>query len=193
MPLKLDIKNFGPITSGSFELKPLTIFIGPNNAGKSYAAMLTHGISNTLRSPLTQWMSSSISKSLEQSRLLESSLDALVDISWKDGPELSPPEKLRDDLRAFIVNIYEERLGKEVSRLFTSPIRDLRRIDSRSSSLNLSLGAHRVSLSHHSKGFELKSLCQPSFEVNEKSLTSFSRDTKGPSKNYFPICRGLMV
>ena len=42
--LRLKIKNFGPISKGALNLKPLTIFVGPNNSGKSYAAMLIHSI-----------------------------------------------------------------------------------------------------------------------------------------------------
>ncbi|MFZ8844768.1 AAA family ATPase [Thermoflexus sp.] len=48
--LRIEIENFGPIASGSFELRPLTLFIGPNNAGKSYAATLAHSIVRTIRS-----------------------------------------------------------------------------------------------------------------------------------------------
>lgn len=36
------IENFGPISKGSLEIKPMTIFIGTNNTGKSYSAMLIH-------------------------------------------------------------------------------------------------------------------------------------------------------
>ena len=36
--LKLAVKNFGPIREGEVEFKPLTVFIGPNNSGKSYMA-----------------------------------------------------------------------------------------------------------------------------------------------------------
>lgn len=46
--LDLDIKNFGPIASASISLRPLTVFIGPNNSGKSYAARLLHSIVGTL-------------------------------------------------------------------------------------------------------------------------------------------------
>jgi predicted ATPase len=48
--LRIEIENFGPIASGSFELRPLTLFIGPNNTGKSYAATLAHSIVRTIRS-----------------------------------------------------------------------------------------------------------------------------------------------
>ena len=42
--LRIKIKNFGPVYQGDVVLKPLTIFIGPNNSGKSYTAMLIHSI-----------------------------------------------------------------------------------------------------------------------------------------------------
>ena len=42
--LNLVLKNFGPIRSGKIELKPLTIFMGSNNSGKSYAALLIYSI-----------------------------------------------------------------------------------------------------------------------------------------------------
>ena len=42
--LKLSVQNFGPVKEGEFELKPLTIFIGPNNSGKSYMATLVYAL-----------------------------------------------------------------------------------------------------------------------------------------------------
>ena len=42
--LKIEVEDFGPISGGRISLKPLTLFIGPNNSGKSYAAMLIHSI-----------------------------------------------------------------------------------------------------------------------------------------------------
>jgi predicted ATPase len=42
--MNLKIGNFGPISSGEIDLKPLTILIGPNHSGKSYLAMLVNSI-----------------------------------------------------------------------------------------------------------------------------------------------------
>ena len=42
--LEVELTNFGPISKGKFKIKPLTIFVGPNNSGKTYAAMLAHSI-----------------------------------------------------------------------------------------------------------------------------------------------------
>ena len=46
--LTVSVENFGPIREGTVELRPLTVFVGPNNSGKSYMAMLLYAISRTL-------------------------------------------------------------------------------------------------------------------------------------------------
>src|SRR3990167_1898741 len=42
--LSLQVKDFGPISEGDVQLKPLTVFIGPNNSGKSYLAILAYAL-----------------------------------------------------------------------------------------------------------------------------------------------------
>ena len=42
--LNIRIENFGPISKGEIRLKPLTVLMGPNNSGKSYAAMLIYSL-----------------------------------------------------------------------------------------------------------------------------------------------------
>ncbi len=49
--LKIEAKDFGPISSAKITLKPLTLFIGPNNSGKSYAAMLYRAASSAILAP----------------------------------------------------------------------------------------------------------------------------------------------
>ncbi len=48
--LEVSVSNFGPIIEGSVRLRPLTVFVGPNNAGKSYLAMLIYGLLQSTRS-----------------------------------------------------------------------------------------------------------------------------------------------
>ena len=42
--LTISVKNFGPIAEGSVDLKPLTIFVGPSNTGKSYMATAVYAL-----------------------------------------------------------------------------------------------------------------------------------------------------
>ena len=46
--VEITVKNFGPITEANIDLRPLTVFVGPSNTGKTYFATLVyalHGIS----------------------------------------------------------------------------------------------------------------------------------------------------
>ena len=43
--LILDVENFGPIAEAKgVEIKPMTVFVGPSNTGKSYLAILLHSM-----------------------------------------------------------------------------------------------------------------------------------------------------
>ena len=43
--LILDVENFGPIAEAkNIEFRPMTVFVGPSNTGKSYLAMLLHAM-----------------------------------------------------------------------------------------------------------------------------------------------------
>lgn len=46
--IKLQVSDFGPIVEGTVDLKPLTIFVGPNNSGKSYFAVLAYALFRSL-------------------------------------------------------------------------------------------------------------------------------------------------
>lgn len=46
-PLRLSVSNFGPIAEADIELRPLTVFVGPSNTGKSYLAKLVYALHNT--------------------------------------------------------------------------------------------------------------------------------------------------
>lgn len=41
---KISVENFGPVREGTVEFKPLTVFIGPNNSGKTYMATLMYAL-----------------------------------------------------------------------------------------------------------------------------------------------------
>ncbi len=42
--LELEASDFGPIVNAKVELRPLTVFVGPSNTGKSYLAMLIYAL-----------------------------------------------------------------------------------------------------------------------------------------------------
>ena len=42
--LQLSVSNFGPIVKAEMDLRPLTVFVGPSNTGKSYLAILIYAL-----------------------------------------------------------------------------------------------------------------------------------------------------
>ena len=46
--LALEVANFGPVVNGKIDLRPLTIFVGPSNTGKSYLAILIYALHRAL-------------------------------------------------------------------------------------------------------------------------------------------------
>lgn len=45
---RLDVTDFGPIAKAQVEFRPLTVFVGPSNTGKSYLAVLVYAIHQCL-------------------------------------------------------------------------------------------------------------------------------------------------
>ncbi len=43
-PLELTVSNFGPIAEANIELRPMSVFVGPSNTGKSYMAALVYAL-----------------------------------------------------------------------------------------------------------------------------------------------------
>ena len=48
---RLEVKDFGPIAEASVDVRPLTVFIGPSNTGKSYLAILMYALHRCFGGP----------------------------------------------------------------------------------------------------------------------------------------------
>ena len=46
--VRISAENFGPIVNGSIDLRPLTVFVGPSNTGKTYFAILIYALHRIL-------------------------------------------------------------------------------------------------------------------------------------------------
>ena len=46
--IRISVTNFGPIKSGSIDLRPLSVFVGPSNTGKTYFAILVYALRGIL-------------------------------------------------------------------------------------------------------------------------------------------------
>ena len=120
--LTISVKNFGPIAVGSVDLKPLTIFVGPSNTGKSYMATAVHAVMRAVEGrPQVPY-----TRNLEQRGLASGFrsrwevppdvIDAIREWvklqdgrAWEDQdiPESSMPEEARSELRQSTVQVLE--------------------------------------------------------------------------------------
>lgn len=54
---RLDVENFGPIVRASVDVRPLTVFVGPSNTGKSYLAILLYALHQCFGGPTARrWL-----------------------------------------------------------------------------------------------------------------------------------------
>ena len=113
--LKLNIKDFGPIKSGSINLKKLTVFIGPSNSGKSYVAILLHSILNTL-SFLPFRFAMNITNNITSNNITQHQLEKLT-----HGEQFSLNSKqISEIVDKGIKKIFNEELKYEFEKNFTS-------------------------------------------------------------------------
>lgn len=92
--VRFEVKNFGPIESGAIDLRPLTVFVGPSNTGKTYFAVLIYALHRILNGfPWLPWH-----YSLYRRRLLfKSEKPPKMDIPVQDKEFQSLLEKLDAD------------------------------------------------------------------------------------------------
>ena len=42
--VQIEVRDFGPIASARVDLRPLTVFVGPSNTGKTYLSILIYAL-----------------------------------------------------------------------------------------------------------------------------------------------------
>ena len=69
--VEIAVKNFGPIAEANIDLRPLTVFVGPSNTGKTYLATLVYALHGLLdgfsRIPLLNYAGLSFAKMMSNS------------------------------------------------------------------------------------------------------------------------------
>ncbi|MHA1875154.1 MAG: AAA family ATPase [Promethearchaeota archaeon] len=144
--IKIKVKNFGPISEGAISLKPLTIFTGPNNAGKSFLATLIYSINKSLhklRGPSMIKPSDSdfddfINDNIEYKNIIEkiSKKDIAIDLDLELIKSIN--KKVYDQLLIGIES--------EIVNSFATPIDDLVKIGKRNFNLEIQFDKFDLSI-----------------------------------------------
>ncbi len=141
--VEITVEKFGPIAEANIDLRPLTVFVGPSNTGKTYFSTLVyalHGISGgfapfpfqdlsnfslvnfSLVSVLLQLKSYFLSTYSEEKKTIRELDEAIQEVLQKLIASGSPfkfsdiPQSLRDYLQANLTN--PEVISTELTRCF---------------------------------------------------------------------------
>ena len=168
--ITVEMKNFGPIADGRIKIKPLTLLIGPNNSGKSYAATLIYSLFRAFY------------YSLPIHRRLYFELDSrdFLDIlSMKEISELEEKGKIEIPLERFfhkfLQRIYEETLSNEIIRSYACPLKDLIRIGEKSFLLRIDKDSYDINLECNDNMLKIKEYPQ----LSKKAIVRISKRVGG--------------
>ena len=129
---RLEVKDFGPIAEASVDVRPLTVFIGPSNTGKSYLAILMYALYQCFGRPSVppyqfpfrrQWPFRLSSEAVRSAASIQSSLKAWLSKLAVQEDSIPAPE-LPTDVAAHIRPILEQArdldsfLEREIRRCF---------------------------------------------------------------------------
>ncbi len=141
---QLSVSNFGPIQEAEITLRPLTVFIGPSNTGKSYLASLIYALHNYFtslhshtipseapgalysifqydHSDATRRLSQSLSEIGQQINILNGEPDS------KSSGEVVIPEYLDTFVRSIFCKKFRYQVEDHIIRCFGTEIVKLRR------------------------------------------------------------------
>lgn len=131
--LSLAVTDFGPITAANIELRPLTVFVGPSNTGKSYLAALIYALHRFFAGNTQQdsWdLGSSISlgsvlrqggaELMSEAALLEA-FNLATEVTERVKAENPAPVAIPEEVRTWVRSVFagdDGRLALTIRRCF---------------------------------------------------------------------------
>ena len=120
--LKLKVANFGPIAKAEIDLRPMTVFVGPSNTGKSYLAMLIYALHRFFNgSRIFPFHAFSWAQREEDDfDMSKQEIEALLEWVKLGAPEDRMPPAVAATIRRRLrkVTIFGGRLNDELARCF---------------------------------------------------------------------------
>ncbi|MCE2413962.1 AAA family ATPase [Candidatus Poribacteria bacterium] len=128
--VEIAVKNFGPIAEANIDLRPLTVFVGPSNTGKTYFATLVYALHGVLagfpRYPLLNHALFSLPKAVFGSDSFDGVIETMdevkkfnqlvekIKIINKQFKFLELPQDIREKVRSELKNllVFEEELKR---------------------------------------------------------------------------------
>lgn len=199
--LRIKVKDFGPISDGEIMLKPLTLFIGPNNSGKSYMATLIHSLLESYfpflqRIPLPRRR---VKRDILEWRFLTTIFDAafirmsvlsrlpefknqVINVLKEKKEAYIPQQLIEKVIEEIFSEIYEKRLSEEIIRSYACPLKELVRIGKGSFKMEISFNSYSSSIEFEGNALKVKEY--PKVDIRIKVRLT---ETRGPGFNIKPI------
>ena len=193
--LILSVKDFGPIYSAEVELRPLTVFVGPSNTGKSYLAILIYALhkffnSHEGKEPPFLYLSSSsfpheaVIYGQDITRFIDRADEIVSQVN--ENSSTIPPDKITSLIRAMFSNLLPTNdLANEIMRCFG--IDETRRLirygGKKSAKITLSPVSSQAEYNHSSlykftiaKGAFTTSIPDTNLQIGKDALEEYIQD-----------------
>ena len=198
-PMRLSVSNFGPIAKADIELRPLTVFVGPSNTGKSYLASLIYALHNSFIRIFSPQNIMHPAQEMNGNSSLELTKTNQADfIEWasqtfssdtleqniSEESNYTIPTSIQEIFDEFIKHYYSRTIKEEIERCFgVNTINDLIRYNSNKkisdieihSNLNEALNSRKACINIEGNSLEFSTLIPANlFQISGISATFLS-------------------
>lgn len=145
-PIRVQIENFGPIRNADLDFRRVSVLLGPNNSGKSYAAMLLNGIHTLLptRDESHFKAFSYFSRLAPERKVRLGKIGAEIDraLAARESKRFEIPQEIsRTIIEKIVRDLFEDRLRVRLAEVYGEPLGDLVQFGEESSSVRVTLAS----------------------------------------------------
>lgn len=173
--LKIGVKDFGPISSGGVEVRPLTVLIGPNNSGKSYFSMLLHSVLESLIALRDIYLHPGFSReyfnqNIDLNAIMKEFPEVFERIdNLNEGDEFEFPRPFINRVSQGVFDdVFERQLNNELMRSYACRPRELIRNNKRAFSIAIHSGSLEIILNSFKSGLKIKKYPKLKIDINVK-------------------------
>ncbi len=179
--VSLRVKDYGPISDADVVLRPFTIFVGPNNSGKSYLAILLHSVFQAVRDSTSRFFIWRAAVDLDQEtrgpryvlefhpHILETSIlndlrSYVRGLEPDDTQNTIPPDLVNRTYHALLRRVFQHALGQQIAESQVCLLPELVRIGTKTFGMRIASDGFsaEIAYSRTNSGLQLKHV--PDFE-----------------------------
>lgn len=180
---RLNIQRFGPINEGEIDISPLTVLIGPNSSGKSYAAMVLHSLYKNTDVDMRRLWNQSDSENIFPDNELEKFQK--IQSSWENGNEVRIDTPLLNSLLKYVYEELSSKLERNITSTFSTEPSDLITKGHRKTRFDLynELGRSEISYWSEDENIQTREYPESSYHARVVPIDDESEEEPGIKRN----------